>query len=229
MHESSNDVITDMCISLEAAHVEGIPQYIKKLRDNSSSRNFQDFLLEGKAALMFSRAGVRVTLRESPDLALRFNNEQFYAEVKHFREKEQDRIDDARMSDPNCCVDEFGPYLMRYGNTAPQEGKHAWEQVHSVAISKTGQYVKRAPNILVAASSSISVEDTEIPTAIEMIDEDVRSGKCPGIARLNGILLVLSRDTIPQLWRNVFFYATSSPQVPLGPEVSGLLKKICQG
>ena len=98
MDESKNDIIIRMCISLEKAHVKGIPEYIKKLQDNSDSPNFQDFRLEGEAARMFSKAGFCVTLRESPDLVLKFNNEQFYAEVKHFRMKEQDRIDAAKMS-----------------------------------------------------------------------------------------------------------------------------------
>ncbi len=79
MDRSKNDIITNMRISLEKAHVQGIPEYIKKLQANSNSPNFEDFLLEGRAALMFKTAGCEVTMRESPDLALRFNNEQFYA------------------------------------------------------------------------------------------------------------------------------------------------------
>ena len=110
MTELNNDIITNMRISLENAHVKGIPEYIKNLQAISDS--LEDFRLEGKAAFMFARAGCSVTIRkraEPPDLALRFNNEQFYAEVKHFREKEQDRIDTAKMSGPSRVLKKGSP------------------------------------------------------------------------------------------------------------------------
>jgi len=185
-----DDIITNMRISLEEAHVKGVPEYIKKLRANANNKkNFEDVRLEGTAALMFSKAGCEVSMRESPDLAVRFNNEQFYAEVKHFRKKEQDRIDDAKMSEP-------GDLLVPYGDTVPLEGKHAWEQVYDVAKDKIEKYKEHAPYILVIESSSTSIEDTEIPTAINMIDEDVRSGKSPVLTKLNGILLALDWSNI---------------------------------
>ncbi len=217
-----NDIITSMRISLEKAHVKGIPEYIKKLQDNSNSANFEDFRLEGKAALMFKQAGFDVTMRESPDLALRFNNEQFYAEVKHFKEKEQDRIDDAKMSEP-------GDELVPYGDTVPLEGKPAWEQVYDVAVEKINQYKEHAPNILVIESSSDCIEDTEIPTAINMINEDVRSGKRPGFAKLNGILLIsLDWYNISQK-RQGYFRRTNNPAVSLSRELFWLLDEIRLG
>jgi len=224
------DIIANMRIDLEKAHVQGIPEYIKNLQAISDS--LEDFRLEGKAALMFARAGCSVTIRkraESPDLALSFNNEQFYAEVKHFRMKEQDRRDAARMSDPNCCVDEFGPYLMPYGDTVPLEGKCAWEQVYDVAKDKIEKYKEHAPYILVIESSSSSIDDVIMRTAINMINEDVRSGKCPEFAKLNGILLALDWCNISQQWRNVHFFRASNPAVPLSRELYVLLDKICLG
>ena len=218
-----DDIITSMYISLEKAHVKGVPEYIEKLRANANnSENFADFYLEGRAAIMFSQAGLDVTLRDAPDLALKFNNEQFYAEVKHFREKEQDKIDAAKMSEP-------GDLLVPYGDTVPLQGKHAWEQVYDVAKKKIGQYKEYAPNILVVESSSTSIEDTEIETAINMIDEDVRYGKCPGFAKLNGILLTSDWINISQQWRNAYFFDTSNPAVSLSRELSALLDKICLG
>lgn len=44
-----DDIITNMRISLEKAHVKGIPEYIKNLQAISDS--LEDFRLEGKAAL----------------------------------------------------------------------------------------------------------------------------------------------------------------------------------
>jgi len=145
-----DDIITNMRISLEKAHVQGIPEYIKKLQDNSNSENFEDFRLEGKAALVFSQAGFCVTLRDAPDLSLRFNNEQFYAEVKHFRLKKQDQ----------------------YSDTVPP----AWEQVYNVAKDKIKQYKEHSSNILVIGNNDDRIEELDIPTAIDRINEDVRSG-----------------------------------------------------
>jgi len=225
------DIITNMRIDLEKAHVKGIPKHIKNLQAISDS--LEDFRLEGKAALMFARAGCSVTIRkraEPPDLALKFNNEQFYAEVKHFRKKEQDRIDDAKMSDPNCCVDEFGPYLMPYGDTVPLEGKPAWEQVYCVAKHKIEKYKELAPYILVIESSSNCVEDGgDVVTAINTINEDVCLGKCLGLAKLNGILLITVDWYNNSQRRKVYFYPTSNPAVSLSRELSSLLDNIRLG
>ncbi len=222
MDESKNDIITSMRTSLKKAHVEGVPEYIKRLQNNSSNCGvFQDLRLEGRAATMFRQADCRVTIQESPDLALRFNNEEFYAEVKHFREKRQDMIDAAQMSGLGD-EDELVPY----GDTVPLEGKHAWEQVYDVAKKKIKQYKAHAPNILVIESSSASIEDTEIPNAIDKINEDVRSEKCLGLTKLNGILLVLDWYNISQQWRKVFFYSTSNPAVSFSRELSCLLDEI---
>lgn len=223
MDGSKNDIITSMRISLEKAHVKGIPEYIKRLQNNSSNCDvFQDLLLEGRAALMFKQADCGVTIQESPDLALKFNNEQFYAEVKHFREKEQDRRDNAKMS-------KAGDLLEPYGDTFPLEGKYACEEVYNVAINKINQYKEHAPNILVIESSSDCIEDTEIPSAIDMINKDVHSGKCPGFAKLNGILLITVNVYNISQRRKVYFYPTSYHAVPLSRELDGLLNRICLG
>ena len=73
-----NDFIPIICTDLEKAGVQGVPEYKQRLMDNSEGINFEDFLLEGKAALMFRKADFSVTLRDAPDLALEFNNEQLY-------------------------------------------------------------------------------------------------------------------------------------------------------
>ncbi len=216
-----DDIITNMRICLEKAHVCGISEYIKKLQDNSNSENFDDFILEGRASLMFSKAGFCVTLRDSPDLALKFNNEQLYAEVKHFRLKKQDQIDEVNMTSTPDDI------LVPIGDTVPP----AWEQVYDVAKNekKIKQYKEHAPNILVIESSSDCIDDLNIPTAIDMINKDVRSGKCPGLAKLNGILLTsLDWYNISQR-RKTFFYCTSKPAVSLSQELSSLLDEVRLG
>jgi len=207
--------ISSMRISLEKAGVHGVPEYIKVLQANSNSENFGDFYLEGKAALMFKAAGCEVSLRESPDLFLKFNNERFYAEVKHVREKEQDRKDAAKMSEP-------GDELVLYGDTVPP----AWEQVYNVAKKKVTQYKEDAPNILVIESSSTSIEDAEIPSAIDMINKDIRSGKCPEFVKLNGILLITVGWYNISQSRGVFYYPTSNPAISLSNELSEFFNNI---
>ena len=217
-----NDFITRICADLEKAGVRGVPEYKQRLIANSASANFEDFLLEGRAALMFRRAGFGVTLREAPDLALEFNSEQLYAEVKHFRLKKQDLIDNAKMSEP-------GNILVAYGDTVPLEGKPAWEQVYNVAKSKISQYKLHAPNILVVESSSPNcIDDLVIPTAVDVINKDVYSGKCPGLGKLNGILLVSDWFNISHK-RMVFFYPTGKPDVSLTSGILSLLDRIYSG
>jgi len=199
-----DDIITNMRISLEEAHVQGVPEYIKNLQAISDS--LEDFRLEDKAALMFARAGCSVTIRkraEPPDLALRFNNEQFYAEVKHFRLKKQDQ----------------------YGDTVPP----AWKQFYDVAKKKITQYKEHAPYILVIENNNDRIEELDISPAIDMIDQDVRSGKCPGFAKLNGILLrMLDWYNISQK-RRVYFRRISNPAVSLSRELFFLLNDIRSG
>ena len=201
-----NDIITNMRINLEKAHVQGIPEYIKNLQANSNNENFEDFRLEGKAALMFARAGCSVTIRkpaEPPDLTLRFNNEQFYAEVKHFRLKKQDQYSDT---------------------VSP-----AWEQVYNVAKDKIKQYKEHSSNILVIENNDDRIEELDIPTAIDKINEDVRSGKRPGFAKLNGILLIsLDWYNISQK-RQGYFRRTNNPAVSLSRELFWLLDEIRLG
>lgn len=216
-----NDFITNLCNDLEKAGVQGVPEYKQKLMDNSASANFKDFLLEGRAARMFRQAGFGVTLREVPDLALEFNSEQLYAEVKHFRLKKQDLIDNAKMSEP-------GDIMVPYGDTVPLEGKPAWEQVYNVAKSKISQYKENAPNILVIESSSDCIDDVIIPTAVDMVSEAVCSGKCSGLGKLNGILLVSDWFNISHK-RMVFFYPTGKPDVSLTSGILSLLDRIYSG
>jgi hypothetical protein len=195
------DIIASMRVSLGEAHVQGVPEYIKKLLANSNNRyTFKDIFLEGKAALMFAGTGCEVTMRESPDLFLKFNDERFYAEVKHFRLKNQDQ-----------CSDTVPP---------------AWEQVYNVAKKKIAQYREQACNILVIENNDDRMEELDIPTTIDAINKDVRSGKCQEFAKLNGILLIaLDWYNISQ-GRRVFFYYTSNPAVSLRRELFFLLDGI---
>lgn len=217
-----NDFIANVCADLEKAGVQGVSEYKRRLMGNSESTKFEDYLLEGRAALMFRKAGFGVILREAPDLAIEFDSEQLYAEVKHFRLKTQDLDDDAKMKEP-------GEFSVPYGDTVPTEGKPAWEQVFDVSKRKISQYKENVPNILVIESNSDCIDDLITHDAVDMVDEAICSGECPGLGRLNGILFVSPDSYNISQKRNTFFYSTSKPDVPLTPEVLNLLSRISLG
>jgi hypothetical protein len=153
------------------------------------------------------------------DLALELDGGQLWAEVKHFRLKPQDLLDNAKMS-------EVGDILVPYGDTVPLEGKPAWEQVFNVAKSKIRQYKENASNILVIESDSDCIDDVIISTAGNMVDEAICSGECPELGRLNGILFVSPDSYNISQKRNAFFCPVIKPDVPLTPEILDLLNKI---
>jgi len=218
-----DDLITSIRFDLEKAGVQGISHYTKKLRDNSNSDVFQHLLFEGRAALMFVEVGFHVILQEAPDLALKFNGEQIYAEVKHFKLKEQDKVDDKKMSEP-------GDLLVPYGDTVQSEGKPAWQQVYDEAKKKAKKYKEHAPYILVIESSSPNcIEESDIKTAVDMIDDDVSSSRCRELGKLNGILLVSLNSYSLRHMRNAYFYPTNKPDVSLTLVLISLLNKIRSG
>jgi hypothetical protein len=176
---------TTLIAELRQLGVHGVDQYEQRLLDNASNPEVEgDLLFEGRAALAFARHGFKVTLRESPDLQLELNGEVLFAEVKHFREKEQDLLDEKAML-------ETEDVLVPYGDTIPTEGKSPWTQIVDVAIKKAcqDQYVLGAPNILVIENSSPALELT-LSTAIEDYDAEVVRSKDKRLRRLNTIVLV---------------------------------------
>jgi hypothetical protein len=161
----------------------GVQQYEQKLKDNAKNPEvLGDLIFEQRAALLFLSNGFKVTLRDGPDLKIELDNEVVYAEVKHFREKEQDRIDDKAMS-------ETRDLLVPIGDTAPLEGSAVWEQIADVAIRKAHQYTVNAPNILIIESSSDSTSLTLLSVAHEYSDR-ARQANDPRLRRLNALMLV---------------------------------------
>ncbi len=179
--------------------------YLKKLEDNVKSElHFKDLVFEGKIALLFAKHGFKVQMRESPDLCLKINNKIIYAEIKHFREKEQDKIDEINMEN---AKDE----LVIIGNTVPTEGLTPWEQVFKVVENKTNQYVKGYSNILVIGSSSPSVDSAIITTVINMIYEHKDRQK---FSSLNGIMILDKWFEVSKR-RSVHFFPTVNPDIEM--------------
>lgn len=108
-----------------------------------------------------------------------FDGELLYAEVKHFRWKVLDTLDEAAMR----TADPRG--LVRYGDLAKTEGREAWKQILDVATKKAAQCIEGAPNILVIENSSICLE-LMASSGAHAIDEACESGVVE-LRRLNGI------------------------------------------
>jgi hypothetical protein len=219
----THDEIRRQQTLLERAGATNISIYIEKLCANCTNHDhFEDLLFEGRTALMLLMKGFSVDMRESPDLSVQLAGDQFYAEVKHFRLKEQDKLDEANMR----ATEDL---LVPYGDTVPSEGEAAWVQVVNVAKSKTKQYRENSPNILVIGSSSPHcIDDVIIPTAINIIAEEMCKGKCVELNRLNGILLI-SHECNNSRKRNVYFFQTYTATISLPPVIIEALNSILLG
>jgi len=186
--------INQLVTQLRAKGAIDVEQYEQKLKDNAKNINIlDDLLFEGKAALLFLNHGFKVTLGDRPDLKMEINDEVVYAEVTHFREKEQDRIDDEAMAEQarKAQEDEEENILVRVGDTRATEGLAVAEQIARKAINKAeaGQYMADAPNILLIESSSESTSLT-LSSAAQEYDDMVRKSPDPRLRRLNALMMV---------------------------------------
>jgi hypothetical protein len=102
--------------------------------------------------------------------------------VKHFREKEQDRLDEQAML--------AATNLVRTGDLRKTEQSEPWEQIVDVMVkkAKAGQYIKGAPNILVVESSSGSL-DLMAASAAHAYDDEASKSADLRLRRLNGVML----------------------------------------
>lgn len=201
---------------LKAKGIAGIDQYEQRLKDNAgNSAVLDDLFFEGRAALLFRHNGFTVTLQERPDLQIGLDNEIVYVEVKHFREKGQDRLDEQAMLEDTDL-------LVPIGDLSATEGVPAWRQIANVAICKVDQYMDNAPNILIVESSSESLNLMAASAAHEYDDEVLRLTSDPRLRRLNAIILVNTRSIgfgSMGPW-NVEFCQTSHTAVPLSARMT---------
>jgi hypothetical protein len=223
--EASNvlQYIDQLVAQLRCRGAIGVEQYEQKLKNNAKNiARLDDLGFEGRAALLFLKNGFKVTLRDSPDLKLELENEVVYAEVKHFKEKEQDRIDEKAMS-------ETRDLLVPIGDTIATEGSAVWEQIVGVAISKADQYVMNAPNILVIESSSNSTSLT-LSSAAHEYNDIVRETHDLRLRRLNALMLVNIEITFgssgPQ---NIEFCPLAHVDTPMSDRLISVLFNIRLG
>lgn len=192
----------DLATQLRVAGVKGVDTFVLKLVQNSGVATVaRDIRSEGLAAWMFAAAGFSVEMSDSPDLLLSLDGCCLGAEVKHFRLKGQDQIDDARLRAAPATG-----FLVEYGDTMSSEGKAAWDQVVSVADAKAHQYRSDTPNILVIhSSSSHCIGDGEVRTAANILNERIVPGGAPPLLALNGLLLMSPEYNVAAR-RSVYFF-----------------------
>jgi hypothetical protein len=215
-----NVIIPHLIPELRKEGIVVLEEYKRRLQDNAGNEKvFKDMLFEADAALMFSRHGFKVTIRERPDLRIDWNDEVVYAEVTHFSEKKQDRIDEQAM--------QRSEDLVPTGILTPTEGCEAWKQIAGVANRKAGQYKEDAPNILVVATDSNSVGGSILSTAVHIYNEQANDD--PRRHSLNAFMLVDQW----YLWnnelgveRNVYFCQTAHTRIPMSKGLTNALESI---
>lgn len=225
MSSTTGQAISRSIAQLRAEGATGLKQYEQKLRSNAKNPVVvSNMLFEGRAALMFLQNGFKVAMREEvpgeagPDLRIELNKEVVYVEVTHFLEKEQDRLDDKRIS-------ETTDRLVEYGDTVELEGAPAWDQLANVAKRKVGQYVGGFPNILVVESSSPSLE-LVLGTAVHHYDAHALKSDDLRLRRLSGIMLIQTKWITVGEQSNVDFCPTAHAATPLSGRMIAALSAI---
>lgn len=211
--------------TLRRAGAQDVDTYELKLRQNSGNpAQVRNHLSEALAALMFLGQGARVMMRESPDLRVEWCNELFYAEVKHFNKKEQDKRDEVALRNARGV-------LIPVGDTGLIEGRHAYQQISDVARKKKAQYVDGAINVLVIETSSdavgpIGLVDVMAESAAHEYDDQLYETPSDlALRRLNGIILVSPASSE---WNtpSVGFAATRYPSTQMSDELHKALMSI---
>jgi hypothetical protein len=222
-----DNIIHCLITQLKKEGIYGLADYEQRLTKNAGDIEvFKDLLFEARAALMFSRHSFKVTIREKPDLCIEMDKEVVYAEVKHFREKEQGRIDEKAMRESDD--------LVLVGNTVLLEGVDAWQQIANVAIRKTNQYMENAPNLLVVASDSNSISGIILSTAVDIYNKEASKPGNLHLRRLNAFILmdqwIWPGDRLEQLigagHRSVIFFPTAHIATPLSVKLANALADI---
>lgn len=185
---------------LREVGAKNVNSFELKLQQNAEAPTVErDLRSEALAALMFASSGFSVEMGDSPDLLLSRDGCTLGAEVKRFRLKKQDEMDDARLRAADGI-------LVEYGDTLPSEGTTAWDQVVAVADAKAHQYREDMPNILVIQSSSVHcVDDLVVLTAANILNERAGHNMAQPLVGLNGLML-MSLEYNVSVRRGVYFF-----------------------
>ena len=158
-------------------------------------------------------------MRDAPDLALELNGETLFAEIKHFRRKEQDDIDQNRMLQ---ALDELVPIH----DVTETELKNAYIQIAEVARDKDYyEAIGTAPLILIIVSSTNCLElMVETGSASREYVDVCSSENSP--RRLGGIMMINPSFTIRNAFSNIEFSLIGDSPSPLPEKHVRALMKI---
>lgn len=200
---------------------KNVEPYEQKLRsfDQNEQKVFE-FIAEARAALLFLRNGLSVTMQDKPDLRLELGNEIIYAEVKHQNEKETDQRDEAAMAVAD-------PYeFVQVGNVFDDEQRHGWQGMCATAIKKQPQYVEGAQNILVFVNHSNSI-DLHLRSAVNEFDNAVgKAGAASPLRKLGGMMMFGASYGPRSGWSNVEFIRTTYALQPISYRFAMMM---CEG
>jgi len=204
---SIDDLVFErMRATLTSRRVSGVDSYWSRLKSNArDSEVVWDLLAEAQTAATLAASGFSVALRDAPDLDVSIEGVPFSIEVKRFRRKRQDHIDEARFAERRGAV-------IPYGDTTDTEGAPVVDQLLQVAATKASKLPFDRPTVLAVHSASPHcVEDLEVRDAASRLYENQNHG---GNIRWAGILF-FSRSTSCIEHRNVYFFETAGqPTLP---------------
>ncbi len=183
--------------------------YSKKLKANIHDNcQFADLLCESCTAMMYLSHGFQVIMRDSPDLAVKLDDKEFFSEVRHFRRKLQDDSDAEKM----LQAAEEGR-LIEYGRTAKSEN-----EIIEIVRDKRNQFFDSIPNILVIVSSSSQcIESFDVCCAVNRIENYIAKNEYPELQKLSGILF---------LGEGADFFRIRNAKVPLHEEIAIRLQQM---
>ena len=191
---------------LRTAGAHNVDEYEARLRKNEPNVDrLNDFLSEAIAALMLLDYGAEVTMQDRPDLAVVLRGERFYAEVKHFKCKGQDNLNDQK--ERNARAFEF----VCLEDATQTEGKSPYRQIADVATKKADQYREGEINVLIIDSDSETLHLMARSGAQEFSDDTQCKPPGSSFQRLNGIMLISSMIGVRGGPWNVDFAITRYP------------------
>lgn len=200
---------------------KNVDPYERKLRsfDQNQQKVFE-LIAEARAAILFLKNGISVSMQDKPDLRLELDNEIIYAEVKHLNEKETDRRDEAAIV--AAGLHEF----VQVGNVFDDEQQHGWQGMCATAIKKQPQYVEGAQNILVFVNHSNSI-DLHLRSAVNEFDDAVRkAGAASPLRKLGGMMMFAASYGPRNGWSNVEFIRTTYALQPISHRFATMM---CEG
>lgn len=191
------------------AGAQNVDDYERRLWQNAGTlQQIENYLSEASVALMFLSYGATVSMRDRPDLAVELSGEKFFAEVKHFKRKRQDNLNDDA-EDTSCGDDE----LILLEDPTVLEGRTAYQQIADVAKKKAkeGQYLEGEINLLVIDSASETLDLQIKSGANEFSCEKRNAPESSPLHYLNGIMVMNSGVAMRGGPWNVEFALTRCP------------------